>query len=156
MFQYNIFMEELVQNIVKGAEILKDKYTDQKGLPVNYACIFCQSEEEFQYFKTEAYKIGKVVQERSNSLLFRISPIKTTAGNLYLLRIRQPDKSRPERGDADFTVPDYNKFKKMYLKEPGFLRIPRDKAEMIELHKKGENVRVYFSSPLLIKKLQSL
>ena len=149
-------MEDLIKEIVKEAEILKDKYTDQKNIPVNYACIFCQSEKEFEHFSKEAQKIGKVVQERNNSLLFKISPIETVAGKLALLRVRKPDDTKPERGDADFTVSDYNVFKAKYLKESGFLLIPRDDSEMIEFSRKGEKVRVYFSSPLLINKLQSL
>jgi hypothetical protein len=146
-------METLIQNIVRDAEILKDKYTDQKNIPVNYACIFCQSEEEQEKFLKEAHKFGAVIQEKPNSLLFKITPIETVAGKLQLLRIRQPHPQWPERGDADFTVPDYPSFKEKYLKEPGFSLIPRDNFEMLELYKKGENVRVYFSYPPLDKQL---
>ncbi|MFA6274293.1 MAG: hypothetical protein WC662_03975 [Candidatus Paceibacterota bacterium] len=149
-------MEKLIQNIVKKAEELKDKYTDQKNIPVNYACIFCQSEEEYNNFLAEAYKLGKVIEERPNSLLFKIKPIETIAGKVQLLRIRKPDKTRPERGDADFTVSDYESFKEKYSKESGFSIIPRDNFEMIELYKKGENVRVYFSHPELTKRLNNL
>lgn len=149
-------MEILIQKIVKEAEILKDRYTDQKNIPVYYACIFCQSEEEYLEFLKEAQKLGKVVEERINSLLFRISPIETCAGKIELIRIRKPDKTRPERGDADFKVLDYLSFKEKYLKEDGFSLILRNDSEMIELHKQEENVRVYFSSPLLISYLMSL
>ena len=55
-------MEDLIRNIVRDAEILKDKYTDQKNIPVNYACIFCQSEEEQKYFLEEAHKLGTIIQ----------------------------------------------------------------------------------------------
>ena len=149
-------MEELIKSLVEEAEVLKDKYTDQKNIPVYYACIFCQSEREFNHFVSEAQKIGKVVQERPNSFLFRIPVIKTVAGRLELIRIRRPDVLKPERGDADFIVSDYDAFKKRYIKKSGFSIIPRGNSEMIELYKEGENVRVYFSAPFLIKELQSL
>ncbi|MFA5095185.1 MAG: hypothetical protein WC447_00775 [Candidatus Paceibacterota bacterium] len=146
-------MRVLIQNIVRDAEILKDKYTDQKNIPVNYTCIFCQSEEEYYKFQKETHRLGTVIEKRPNSLLFKISPIETVAGKLQLLRIRQPDPTKPERGDADFTVSNYPSFKEKYLKKPGFSLIPRDNFEMIELYKKGENVRVYFSYPPLDKQL---
>lgn len=149
-------MEELARNIVKEAEILKDKYTDQKNIPVYYACIFCQTDNEYKEFVEEAYKIGKKVEERPNSLLFRITPIETSAGKLEILRVRQQDEKFKERGDADFVVNDYESFKEKYSNQPGFKLIPRNDSEMIELYKEGENVRVYFSAPELIKSLSSL
>jgi len=149
-------MQKLIQKNVSDAEKLKDKYTDERNIPVYYACIFCQSDEEHDFFIAEARKVGKAVEERPNSLLFKISPIETIAGELELLRIRQPDASKHERGDADFVVRNYEKFKEKYLKEPGFILIPRGDSEMIELSKAGEDVRVYFSAPALVSRLQSL
>ena len=149
-------MEELIKKIVREAEILKDKYTDQKNIPVFYACIFCQSNDEYLNFIKEAYKIGKKIEEKPNSLLFKISPIETVAGKLELLRVRQPDKTKPERGDADFIVRNYQSFKEKYLKESGFILIPRNNSEMIELSKERENIRVYFSAPELVNSLLSL
>ncbi len=143
-------MEHLIQGIVRDAEHLKDKYTDQKDIPVNYVCIFCQSEKEEINFLEEAHKIGKIIQETPSGSLFKIS-IDTIAGKLQLLKIRKPDLSRPERGDADFTVSDYFSFKEKYLKETGFSLTKREGFEMIELYEKDNNVRVYFSFPPLDK-----
>lgn len=146
-------METLIQNIVKNAKDLKDKYTDQKNAPVNYACIFCQSKEEEENFLKLAHKLGTVIQETKAGPVFQISPLDTIAGKLQLLKIRKPDSTRPERGDADFTVSDYPSFKKKYLNKPGFSLIQKENFEMIELYKKGRNVRVYFSFPPLDKQL---
>jgi hypothetical protein len=149
-------MENLIQNIVKEAENLKNKYTDQKNIPVFYACIFCQNDYEYENFIKEGYKMGKKIQEKPNSLLFRIKPIETSAGKLEILRIRQPDEKFRERGDADFVVNDYQSFKEKYSNQSEFKIIPRDNSEMIELYKEGENVRVYFSAPELVKSLSLL
>ncbi|MFA6325336.1 MAG: hypothetical protein WCX46_03885 [Candidatus Paceibacterota bacterium] len=149
-------MKDLIKNIVKNAEILKDKYTDQKNIPVYYACIFCQTDDEYKEFTEKAYKMGKKIQERQNSLLFRITPIETSAGKIEILRIRQPDEKFKERGDADFVVNDYQSFREKYSNQQGFKIIPRDNSEMIELYIEGENVRVYFSDPKLIKSLSIL
>ena len=145
-------MENLIKNIVKDAEFLKDKYTDQKNIPVNYACIFCQSEEEQTNFLEKAYKLGPIIQETPSGPLFKIS-LDTVAGKLQLLKIRKLDPTRPERGDADFTVSNYPSFKEKYLNKPGFSLIQKENFEMIELYEKGNNVRVYFSFPSLDKQL---
>ncbi|HNW71672.1 MAG TPA: hypothetical protein PKZ36_00320 [Candidatus Paceibacterota bacterium] len=145
-------MEELIKKIVKDAEELKDKYTDQKSIPVNYACIFCQSEEEQTNFLKEAHKLGTIIQETPSGPLFKIS-LDTVAGKLQLLKIRKPDLTRQERGDADFTVSDYPSFKEKCLKEQEFSLIQKENFEMIELYEKDNNVRVYFSFPPLDKQL---
>ena len=145
-------MEKLIQTIVKEAKILKDEYTDQIDAPVNYACIFCQTEEEQRKFLSAAHKMGVVIMETPSGILFKID-INTVAGRLRLLKVRKPDLARPERGDADFTVGDYPSFKEKYLHRPGFKLILKENFEMIELSKKGEPVRVYFSFPPLDKQL---
>jgi hypothetical protein len=63
------------------------------------------------------------------------------------LKIRKPDQTRPERGDADFAVKNYEEFKNSCLTKPGFGVIERDTFEMIELMDSSFDVRVYFSSP---------
>ncbi len=145
-------MENLIKNIVKNAESLKDKYTDQKNVPVNYACIFCQSEEEQTNFLKEAHKLGAIIQETPSGPLFKIS-LDTISGKLQLLKIRKPDPTRPERGDADFTISDYPSFKEKYLNQAGFSLIQKENFEMIELYEKDNRVRVYFSFPPLDKQL---
>ncbi len=140
----------LIQTIVSQAQNLKDKHTDQKRAPVNYACIFCQSEEEFTEFKKKAQELGKVIKQTSTGPLFYLNPpIQTIAGPLRLLKIRQPDTTRPERGDADFTVDNRQRFKEKYLNQPGFKLITRPEFEMIELMDSKFNVRAYFSHPTL-------
>lgn len=145
-------MKNLIKKIVEDAKILKDKYIDQKDIPVNYACIFCQSEKEQTDFLLEAHELGTIIQETPSGPLFKIS-LETIAGNLQLLKIRKPDATRPERGDADFSVSNYPAFKETYLNQPGFSLIQKENFEMIELYEKGNNIRVYFSYPPLDKQL---
>jgi len=140
-------LTEAVQKIVGQANNLKNKHTAEINAPVNYACIFSQSKEEYNELLETVQKIGKVIKKTPTGLLFQISPIKTIAGNLQLLKIRMPDSTRPERGDADFTVTDYTDFKKKYLSKKEFKLIERENFEMIELMDKEFNVRAYFSNP---------
>lgn len=147
-------LKSIVNDIVDRARILKDKHTDQKDAPVNYACIFSQSKEEYTNLIETAKNIGKVIEEMSSGLLFRIEPLRTVAGTLQLLKIRIPDTTRPERGDADFTVSNYPDFKKKYLTKKGFSLIKkREDFEMLELMDPKFNVRVYFSDPPLDRQL---
>ena len=146
-------LTKLVQNIVEQAYNLKNKHTSEINAPVNYACIFSHNKEEYNELLEVVQTIGKVVKETSTGLLFQIPPIKTIAGNLKLLKIRIPDSTRPERGDADFTVTTYSDFKKKYLPKQEFKLIKRENFEMIELMDREFNVRTYFSNPPLDEQL---
>ena len=148
-------LRQLVVEIVKKAENLKNKHTSEKKAPVNYACVFAQSNERYNTLLAVAGKIGEVVLETPMGPVYRIRPIKTIAGNVKLLKIRKQDSTRPELGDADFTVKNYPEFKKKYLSKTGFKLIPkREGFEMIELADSKFDVRVYFSDPPLDKQLK--
>ena len=88
-----------------------------------------------------------------SGILFKIKPLQTVSGILRLLKIRIPDKTRPERGDADFTIKNFSEFENKYLGKPGFKLMPKDNFYMIELMDKEFDVRVYFSNPPLDKQL---
>jgi hypothetical protein len=144
----------MILDIVKQAAKLKDTYTSEEAAPVNYACIFAQSQEEYDAFIKSANEIGKIIDNTPSGPLFKIDPLDTVSGRLQLLKVRAPDTTRPERGDADFTVSDYPTFKRRYLAKPGFRLIKKDKFEMIELMDSYSfNVRAYFSNPPLDKQL---
>ncbi len=146
-------LKQFVQEIVKKANNLKDRYTSEKKAPVNYACIFCQNDEQFKNLIAIARDIGSVIEETPTGPLFHIQPLDTIAGKLRLLKIRKPDAERPELGDADFTVANYPEFKKKHLSQKGFRLIVRKNFEMIELTDPQFNVRAYFSNPPLDKQL---
>jgi hypothetical protein len=136
-----------VKSIVKKATSLKNKHIDNKNTPVNYACIFSQSKEEYEDLFEVAQKIGKVIKETSTGLLFHIEPLQTISGILKLLKIRIPDPTRPELGDADFTVSNFSEFEKKYLSKIGFKLIQREDFKMIELMDSDFDVRTYFFKP---------
>jgi hypothetical protein len=142
-----------VQNIVEKATILKNKHINNKNTPVNYACIFSQSKKEYNDLVKVTQKIGRVIKETPTGLLFHIKPLQTLSGVLKLLKIRLPDNTRPESGDADFTISNFPDFKKKYLSKNGFKLIKREDFEMIELVDSEFDVRAYFSNPPLDKQL---
>lgn len=146
-------LRQFVQEIVEKASNLKDMHTSEKNAPVNYACVFCQNDVQYNNLLEIVHEMGKVIEETPTGSLFQIQPLDTIAGSLRLLKIRKPDEKRPELGDADFTVSDYPEFKRNHLSQEGFKLIVREKIEMIELVDSHFDVRAYFSNPPLIKKL---
>ena len=140
-------LKNLVKSILELATDLKNTHTEEINAPVNYACIFAQSENEYVELDVCASRLGRVAKETISGQLYIIDPIDTVAGPLRLLKIRKLDSARPERGDADFTVTDYQSFKRRVLSRDHFSLIDRGEFEMIELHDGVADVRVYFSNP---------
>ncbi len=141
-------LQKLVQDVVGQVCELKNKHTDQTDAPVHYCCIFSQNGDEFDALISAVNSMGgNVLQETPTGPLFHIQPIETVSGQLRILKIRKPDPTRPERGDADFAVENYPGFKEKYLREPGFKLIERETFEMIEIMDPTFNVRAYFSNP---------
>jgi hypothetical protein len=108
-------LTNLVTDNVKEAKALKDKHVVHIDAPVNYACIFSQSATEYDELLRAMEPMGAVVQQTPSGLLFRIQQLQTVSGPLQLLKIRRPDTTRPERGDADFTIKDLAAFENTYL-----------------------------------------
>ncbi len=138
-----------VKNIVENATALKNKHIDNKNTPVNYACIFSQSKKEYDELLGVARKIGTVVKETPTGLLFHIEALQTVSGVLKLLKVRLPDPTRPELGDADFTISNFPDFEKKYISRRGFKLIQREDFKMVELMDSEFGVRAYFSNPPL-------
>jgi len=155
-------LENMIQSIVSQAKGLKDKHLVGDNSRVNYAAIFSQSDDEYKDLLKAIKEIGGVIVDTSSlegfkaetGPLFKITPLDTVAGSLKLVKIRKPDKTRAERGDADFTVDNYDKFKKGLLGKEGFNLIKRGDFEMIEIVDSEFNVRVYFSNSPLDKQLK--
>ena len=142
-------LKRIVQEVVAESHRLNAAHTSEKEAPVNYACIFAQNKTEYEELAKIARQMGPIVQDTAMGPVFHIAPLSTVAGTLDLLKIRKPDPKRPERGDADFTVTDYDSFKKAYLGKPGFNIIKRPEMEMIELIDPSYNAIAYFSCPTL-------
>lgn len=146
-------LKSIVKEIVKQATILKDKYIEYKEVPVNYACIFSQSKEEYQELLEVTNVIGETIKETPTGPLFKINALDTISGSLKLLKIRLPDPTRLERGDADFTIDNFKEFEDKYMSKPQFKRMDKPDFYMIELMDSDFDVRAYFSNPPLDKQL---
>jgi hypothetical protein len=146
-------LEDQVKKIVKRATELKNKHTSEKAAKVNYAAISSHSEREFDYFMYAASRMGNLVVDGDTGPIFHIRPMATAAGQLKVLKIRVPDRSRHEMGDADFTVKNYPAFKKKISSRRGFRLMKRVEFELIELSDPSFDVRAYFSNKPIDKEL---
>lgn len=141
-------MEELskiIGYVVQNCVRLKNKYVNE-SMDVDYICIFSQNQEEYDRLQKLASELGPIADKTKSGPVFKFNnPPQTIAGKPKLLKIRIPDATRPQRGDADFST-DYENFKKKYLNSRGFSLIVRPKFEMLELRDDNFDVLVYFSS----------
>lgn len=145
---------EILNFIVGETLKLNNLYIFDETLKINYSAIFCQSDSEYEKFNQEALRLGAIVEDTPTGPLYKFhKSVETLAGPLWLLKIRKPVSTHPERGDADFTLKDYNLFKEKFLKDVEHFRlINREHFEMIELRDERFPVLSYFSNiPLIIQ-----
>jgi hypothetical protein len=134
--------------------VLNSTFLPDESVNINYSAIFCQSDEEYERFVSEASQMGVVVDDTPTGPLYKFNePFETSAGLLWLLKVRRPDPARFQRGDADFTLINYDSFKVRALDDGAhFKLIDRVNFEMIELRDPRLDVLCYFSStPLTIQ-----
>ena len=144
---------EIVKYIVNESIKLKNKFTSEKNIPIEFACIFSQNNKEYEDLTEIITKLGSVVQETPTGYTYQLNTaLETKAGKLKLVKIRKPDPLRKERGDADFNT-NYHEFKKKYLKKPVFELIDRGNFEMLRISEPNSDVMVCFSNIPLSKSL---
>lgn len=137
----------LATQIVAEANRMRLKHAPNYSGKVGYCCVFSQSESEYAELGLAIKVFGRVAQDTPTGFTYLISGIQTDAGLLRILKIRKPDPTRKERGDADFSLEDYAAFKEFAVARSGFSLITRPKTEMIELIDPQFRVRAYFSNP---------
>ena len=141
-------LEEIVNYVVnQGIQAIRAN-TDEIALPLDYMGIFTKNYAEFTEIDSLLKTLGTPGDKTATSTgaTYLLSePIKTPAGPLKVLKVRNPDPTRPQRGAPDFRVDDYAAFKDKYLSRGNdFSLIVRPEYEMMEL--KGIDVLAYFPS----------
>src|ERR1035441_2513557 len=97
-------LQVIAQSIVAQARVLSDKHTSERNAPVNYACIFTQSNFEYEEMLSLARQLGNVAEETAMGPVFSITPIPTEAGGLHLPKIRRTPPHQPAPRDDDCTT----------------------------------------------------
>ena len=135
-----------IQHIVGRSADLKNKHTEETDAPVEFACIFCQNEDEYASFSQIIKPLGHIVENTETGFTYLLNePVNTACGPLRLVKIRKPDQLRKERGDADFNT-DYEMFKQKYVDQPNFELVKRDNFEMLRLSDPEFDAMACFSS----------
>src|SRR4030042_2664323 len=125
-------ISRLINQIVDRSVQLKNKFSDEISSPIEFACIFCQNDNEYRKFTKEIETLGNKVEETPTGITYLLTnPIHTIAGSLRLVKIRKPD-FRKERGDADFNT-NYRKLKEKYGNNPKFELVKYSAFEMLRL-----------------------
>lgn len=140
-------LKSIAEKLVKESNKLRLKHAAEFDARVSYCAIFCQSQGEYDAYCEEATRIGRLANDTPTGPVFVVPAIKTRMGPLRIVKVRKPDKTRHERGDADFALANYAAFKAQKLGRPGFKLIEREDFEMIELVDSKFNARAYFSNP---------
>lgn len=137
--------QEIIDFIINNCRDLKNKYVDE-DLEIDYICIFSKDEGEYGELQEQASALGEIADNTTTGPVFIFdNPPDTAIGKPKVLKIRMPDKTRPERGDVDFNT-DYEELKNKYYDDNKFKLIKRERFEMLELRDPEFNVLVYFSS----------
>ena len=147
-------INKILEYSISKALELNQIYLPCEIVKINYSAIFCQNDAEYEQFNKEASRVGAVIEDTSTGPLYKFhKPFQTVAGPLWLLKVRKPDLTRPQRGDADFTLQDYNFIKEKYSGNKEHFRVlDRGNFEMIELRDPKFDVLSYFSNiPLTIQ-----
>ncbi|PIP34750.1 hypothetical protein COX21_01230 [Candidatus Falkowbacteria bacterium CG23_combo_of_CG06-09_8_20_14_all_41_10] len=145
---------QILEYIISRALEMNRLYIPDESAGINYSAIFCQNDSEFERLNKEAAQIGGIIENTPTGPLYKFhNSFQTLAGPLWLLKIRKPDPARSQRGDADFTLKNYNLFKEKHLPDrEHFKIIDRGHFEMIELRDQKFQVLSYFSNiPLTIQ-----
>jgi hypothetical protein len=142
----NFDLKKIIQYIVEDSVKLKNTYTDEISAKVEFCDIFSKDEDEFRQLAEIINRTGKIVCTTPTGNIYKLrKPIETTAGKLYLVKIRKSDSSLSIRGDADFNI-NYEKFKQRYGSNQNFELIVREKFEMLRLSDSDFDVMTCFSN----------
>ena len=139
--------------IEQGLSTLKN--ADENNAVIDYVAIFSKDENEFKNLELVAETLGEEVDKenaKTGRAFLLNEPLKTSAGNLSLIKVRIPDATRPQRGAPDFKIQNYQQFKEKNLQSSGnFTLMTRKDYEMIEI--KGVDVLVYVPSKTLSERM---
>lgn len=139
-------LEKVIRDIVSEAVKLKNKYTDQADANVEFVDIFSKDKIEYLQLEKIIAKVGDLAHSTPTGDICRLKePLETTAGKLYLVKVRKPDEKLKFRGDADFNT-DYDKLKQKYKNSQHFEVIIRKKFEMLRLSDPEFGVMACFSN----------
>ncbi len=75
-----------------------------------------KNENEYIRYLEKADMIGTIIKDTETGPIFKLSqPIVTGMRKLYIIKVRKPDKTKLQRGDADYRIANYEAFKHKHL-----------------------------------------
>ncbi|HZV75653.1 MAG TPA: hypothetical protein VFF79_18225 [Conexibacter sp.] len=116
---------------------------------MSYVAIFCQNDDMYSTVDKLVSAAGRAANVTATGTVYVVPEVPTACGPLRIVKVRVPDTSRPERGDADFRLvsSDHAALRARIDAEDALKLIDRDTFTMIELRDPAFDVRAYFSQP---------
>jgi hypothetical protein len=141
--------QEIVQYIVEKATqlLIAKKIKDGVG-KIDYVAIFPESEQEFQSLQEILKHDGLPVKVTTTGTVYKLNksvevPLEEGIGDVVLVKLRNFDPQKKQRGYIDYRVLDYPKFKMEYLSLSAVeVTENRDHVEM--LYTEDPEVLIYF------------
>lgn len=144
----------IVNYIVDEGEKVKKEYLEDPTGPVDYVAVFCRDDDEQQKILSLVKTLGVVAQKTPTGPNIKLNnPIITKSGPVKLIKVRNIDPIKHQRGASDFRVKDYEIFKQKYLGRKNINLIERQGFEMIEIWDPNADVLVYFLNIPLTRQL---
>jgi hypothetical protein len=140
-------LDEVVERIVVTTDAMLQAHLPHIDARISYCAVFCKSDAERDSFLKQLPRGAVLADTTATGPVYIVPAIATVRGSLRVLKIRNPDSTRTERGDADYAVSRYSDLKAAVLGRAGFQLIQRADYQMIELLDEKYDARVYFSDP---------
>lgn len=135
----------VIYYIVNKSTELKATIPEAFSAPIEFTCVFTHTERDYKKSLKQISELGKVVENTPTGLTYLLNkPLETISGPLFLVKIRKPDPTRKEVGDADFNT-NYKELKK-YQNNPKFELIKRETFEMLRFSDANFDVMACFSN----------
>lgn len=140
----------IIDYIINQSISLLEKYVSEENLSIDFVDIFSKDEQEKKELLEIANQLGRVIDKPETGTTFLLnSSYPTKSGELCLIKVRNADKGKTQRGAPDFKVGNYWEFKDKYLNLENMKLIERKDYEMLELRDDDYDVLVYFPNELL-------
>jgi molecular chaperone GrpE (heat shock protein) len=144
---------EIVQNIAKGSNQLRNNESEIPSSTIDYISIFTQNSEEYEFYMEEALKIGNIILEHVTGSYIELNEvINTIEGEVEYLKVRKPDSTKMQKGSVNYIVDDYLGIKERYI-EQGNFQVYINTQGIEEMILLGEDYNASFPSESVIEKI---
>jgi hypothetical protein len=140
----------LIREILTKAMTLKNASTNE-DCKIDYVIVFSQNSRQYHEIMEAVKEMGRVVHSTATGDVLKLyKPLRTTAGELFLIKVGKTDALKSQLGAVYFSVENFLEFKKRHGENKNF-KIINEPSTLMELH--SDDVSIFFSGISLTEKL---